>query len=179
MERGRRRAVVEKEIFEMLGEYNKSSNVQMNRVIHAISDEEWDAQFPSFWKSIHELCSHIFIGDYGRIKFLNSFSHLNFFPEHYFDTSYKWEEIIFESKNEYFARRKELDDVIIEFIHEITNDDINTVLKTINWKDEAVENKFGSYLLHMFNHGTHHRAIVSLYLDMLGKEHDFTVGNII
>jgi uncharacterized damage-inducible protein DinB len=56
---------MEKEIFELLGNYNKSSNIQMNNVIKGITDEEWNKAFPSFWKSIHELCSHIFFGDYG------------------------------------------------------------------------------------------------------------------
>jgi uncharacterized damage-inducible protein DinB len=26
----------------------------------------------------------------------------------------------------------------------------------------------------MFNHQTHHRGMISLYLDMLGKENDFS-----
>jgi uncharacterized damage-inducible protein DinB len=49
----------------------------------------------------------------------------------------------------------------------------------VDWKGETVEYKFGAYFMHMFNHGTHYRAVISLYLDMLGKEHDFTVGNIV
>jgi uncharacterized damage-inducible protein DinB len=170
---------MEKEIFELLGKYNKNSNIQMNNVIKNITEEEWNKKFPSFWKSIHELCSHIFFGDYGWLKFLNSFVKSNSLPDKYFDKEYKWEEIIFEDKDEYFIRRKELDEIIINSINELTNDDLNKLLKMVDWKGETVENKFGAYLMQMFNHGTHHRAVVSLYLDMLGKEHDFTVGNIV
>ena len=170
---------MEKEIFEILGKYSKSSNNQMDNVIKNITEEEWNKNFPSFWKSIHELCSHIFFGDYGWLKFLNSSVKLNSLLDNYFNKNYKWEEVIFESKDEYFTKRRELDDIIINFINEITNDDLNKMLKMVNWKGETIEKKFGSYLMQMFNHGTHHRAIVSLYLDMLGKEHDFTVGNII
>jgi uncharacterized damage-inducible protein DinB len=170
---------MEKEIFELLGNYNKSANIQMNNVINKITEEEWNKTFPSFWKSIHELCSHIFIGDYGWLKFLNSYVNLNILPKQYFNENYDWEEIIFDHKEEYFTKRNELDDIIIEFVKEITNDDINKVIKKVNWNGEMTEKKFGAYFMHMFNHGTHHRAIISLYLDMLGKEHDFTVGNIL
>jgi uncharacterized damage-inducible protein DinB len=170
---------MEKEIFELLGKYNKGSNIQMNNVIKKITDEEWNKEFSSFWKSIHELCLHIFIGDYGWLKFLNSFVELNSFPEDYFNKDYEWEEIIFENKDEYFVKRKELDDIIIDFVNKITNNDLNKMVNMVDWKNETIEMKFGAYLMQMFNHGTHHRAIISLYLDMLGKEHDFTVGNIL
>jgi uncharacterized damage-inducible protein DinB len=97
---------MEKEIFELLGKYNKNSDIQMNNVIKNITDEEWNKKFPSFWKSIHELCSHIFIGDYGWLKFLNSFVKINSLQDKYFDKDYQWDKIIFGNKDEYFTMRK-------------------------------------------------------------------------
>jgi uncharacterized damage-inducible protein DinB len=36
------------------------------------------------------------------------------------------------------------------------------------------EKDFGGLVLHVFNHQTHHRGQMSLYLDILGKKNDFS-----
>jgi uncharacterized damage-inducible protein DinB len=37
-----------------------------------------------------------------------------------------------------------------------------------------VEKKFQAPLLQMFNHQTHNRGIISLYLELLGRPNDFS-----
>jgi uncharacterized damage-inducible protein DinB len=61
---------VEKSIFTAFANYNKRANDQMDDIIKNISEKEWNKQFSSHWKSIHELCSHIFFGNY---TWLNKF----------------------------------------------------------------------------------------------------------
>ena len=57
-----------KSIFEHLSKYNREVNKKMNEIIKTLSDEEWDNQFSGYFKSIHELCSHVFIADYKMFK---------------------------------------------------------------------------------------------------------------
>jgi uncharacterized damage-inducible protein DinB len=147
----------------------------MNTIIKNISDEEWNKPFPSYWKSIHELCSHIFIGDYGWLNRFRTFTDSKKLSNECFEINYNWSEIIFESINEYLKRRDALDEKITVFIDEITDEDLVKIMPWTHWNGNIVEKKLSVYLLHMFNHATHHRAQVSLYLDMLGKENDYSI----
>jgi uncharacterized damage-inducible protein DinB len=58
----------DKIILQSFANYNKRANAQMNEIIRTISEDELDKQFYGYYKSIHELCSHIFIADYGWIN---------------------------------------------------------------------------------------------------------------
>jgi uncharacterized damage-inducible protein DinB len=69
--------------------------------------------------------------------------------------------------------RMELDNKIIEFIGEITTNDLENILKYSNSKGMKFEKRMDGLLIHLFNHETHHRAMVSLYLEMLGKANDY------
>jgi uncharacterized damage-inducible protein DinB len=145
----------------------------MNDIIKSITEEEWNKAFPGFYKSIHEICSHIYISDYTwlkRYKLLRSFESLS---SNFFDKNYSFTEIIFSDRNEYIDMRTELDNKIIDFIKEITASDLERILNYSNSKGKPFEKMMGGLLIHLFNHETHHRAMVSLYLEMLGKPNDY------
>jgi uncharacterized damage-inducible protein DinB len=163
-----------KEYFELLAKYNKETNGKMNDIIKTLSGEEWDKKFIGFYKSVHELCSHLFICDYlwlNRLKPIDDFKSLT---DDYFNKTYNSEEILFSNINEYVTKRMELDDIIINFINEINNDSLIKTTKFKNYKGIIFEKKIDVILIHMFNHNTHHRGMVSLYLGMLGKENDYS-----
>jgi uncharacterized damage-inducible protein DinB len=146
----------------------------MNNIIKTLTDEEWNRQFSGYYKSIHELCSHIFIWDYiwlSRLKSAGSFSSLN---GSYFNREYNFRELLFENTGEYLAKRPELDAVLTDFVNEITADDLT---KEARWTDsEGVRSgeKVEIILIHLSNHQTHHRGMISLYLESLGKENDYS-----
>ena len=166
---------MDKYMFESFADYNKRANNQMNNIIQTLSEEEWNKPFSSYWKSIHELCSHIFIGDYGWLNRFRTFIDSKHLSNEYFEKNFEWGEIIFENINEYMKMRNELDEKIIMFINEITNDDLVKIMPCTDWEGNIIKKKLGIYIMHMFNHATHHRAQVSLYLDMIGKENDYSI----
>ena len=166
---------MEKSIFEAFAKYNKMTNDQMDNIIKDISEEEWNRKFSSYWKSIHELCSHIFFGNYTWLNKFRLFVNSKYLSNEYFKKEFNWGELLFKNKDEYLVLRKELDDKIIVFINEITNDDLERIMVWIDWEGKEIKKKLGIYVMHMFNHATHHRAQVSLYLDMLGKINDFSI----
>jgi uncharacterized damage-inducible protein DinB len=160
--------------FELMAKYNKDVNKQLNEIIQTLSEAQWDKQFPAFWKSIHELCSHIFGADY---RWLNRFKYVvnsQSLPDTYFNKNISFEELLFENINEYITKRIEMDNIIISFVNDLTENDLDKTLKYSNPDGILYENKIGVCLLHLFNHETHHRGMISLYLEMLGKENDFS-----
>jgi uncharacterized damage-inducible protein DinB len=64
--------------------------------------------------------------------------------------------------------------VIIEFINELSEDDLKMMLKFTDSEGNKLERKMESLITHVFNHETHHRGMISLYLEMLGKENSFS-----
>jgi uncharacterized damage-inducible protein DinB len=160
--------------FKLLAKYNKTTNELMNNIIRDLSEEEWNRNFPTFFKSIHELCSHIYVSD---IKCLKRFKGLRDFDIHsrnIIKKDYDFSEIFFSNINEYIILRTELDNIIIEFVNGIKDSDFGKTLKFTDSKDNSIERKMEVLLIHVFNHETHHRGMISLLLEMLGKENDYS-----
>ncbi|MDR2792911.1 MAG: DinB family protein [Treponema sp.] len=166
---------MEKEIFELLARYNKSVNTKMNDIIKCISEEEWNKQFSGFYKSIHELCSHIFIADYTWLKRFGESNDFKVLNIKYFNKNYSFREILFDNISEYVKMREELDAILLDFIKEMTGNDLVKMVKWTTLKGITFEKNIGICLMHLFNHETHHRGMASLYLDMMGKENDYSM----
>jgi uncharacterized damage-inducible protein DinB len=165
---------VAENIFKLLVKYNKEINQEMNNIIKTLTDEEWNRRFSGYYKSIHELCSHIFIWDYiwlSRLKSAGNFSSLN---GSYFNREYNFRELLFENIDEYLAKRPELDDVLINFVNEITADILTKEAKWTDSEGAQCREKVEMILIHVSNHQTHHRGMISLYLESLGKENDYS-----
>jgi uncharacterized damage-inducible protein DinB len=56
----------------------------------------------------------------------------------------------------------------------VTPENLSKRLRYKDFKGIEQDLELGGLILHMFNHQTHHRGMISLYLDMLGKENDFS-----
>jgi uncharacterized damage-inducible protein DinB len=76
--------------------------------------------------------------------------------------------------SDYADKRNVLDRVLLRLSEELTEDDMDKRLIFTNAKGETHDRPVGGCLLHLFNHQTHHRAMVSLYLEFLGKANDYS-----
>lgn len=156
---------------------NKSSNEAMNSIIEQLSEDEWKKDFSGYYKSIYELCSHIYSTDYNWFKRFvetcnfsmktNNFFEKGLYPERQFKTA------IFPGVKEYISMRNELDETIIKYIGKLSEEDLKKIVIIPDTDDKVFELELGPMIFYMFNHQTHHRGMISLYLDMLGKENDY------
>ena len=160
--------------FNLLAKYNRITNELMNNVIKEISEEEWNKDFNGYFKSIHELCSHIYIVDFNWLKRFKKLHDFNILNNDIFKLDYKFSETIFKSIDEYITLRTKFDQIIVEFINELREDDLEKYLKFTNSKGIEMERKMLSLVAHVFNHETHHRGMISIYLEMLGKENSYS-----
>jgi uncharacterized damage-inducible protein DinB len=165
---------MDKNTFELLAKYNREVNQQMNNIINMLSEEEWNKKFSGYFKSIHELCSHIFIADYRKFKDFKSVCSIENFNDTYFSEEHTYKETLFDSINEYITKRAELDNIIVDFIKKMAPADLTKNIKIITSTGGTIEKKLELFLMTIFNHETHHRGMVSLYLEMLGKENDYS-----
>jgi uncharacterized damage-inducible protein DinB len=158
----------------LLARYNQHVNSEMNRLLSTLSENEWKKEFGGYYKSVHALCAHLYIGDsnwLSRFKTLRNFDSLN---SPILAKLFTWGEKPFETFDEYEKKRIDLDELIISFVNEVKEDDLVKHLQYVNWKGVPQDRYFGGLLIHVFNHQTHHRGMISLYLELLGKENDFS-----
>ena len=165
---------MQKDTIILLANYNKSVNSIMNGLIKTLDQNEWEKPLGGFFPSVHSLCSHLYISDYNYLKRFSSLRPFNSLNDPFYEKSYSFKETIFSDMVEYLDKRPDLDNRIITFVSEITDGDLENNLKYTDSQGTIHERKFGKSLMQFFNHQTHHRGGISVYLDMLGRENDFS-----
>jgi uncharacterized damage-inducible protein DinB len=159
---------------KLLSRYNTHSNNLMNNFISQLHQNEWDKDLGGYYKSIKGLCSHIYIGDFSWLKRFGLIRSFDYLKNSMFNINYSWDSQPFNSISDYQEKRNEMDSIFNELVEEINQDDLTKILNYKNWKNEDQSRNFGGVILHVFNHQTHHRGMISLYLELLGKQNDFS-----
>ena len=62
----------------------------------------------------------------------------------------------------------------IDCVKEFSQNDLNRDIEYTNSKGITLNKKLKLLLITIFNHETHNRGMISLYLEMLGKENDYS-----
>lgn len=159
---------------KLLARYNVHANTEMGRTLAHLGDEEWNQALGGYYPSIRSLCSHLFVSDLAWLRRFATLRLFAFADHPIFQRNPVWGELLFPSFRDYDADRKALDECLTKLTEEVAPDDLANRLHYKNFKGINQERELGGLILHMFNHQTHHRGMISLYLDMLGKENDFS-----
>jgi uncharacterized damage-inducible protein DinB len=165
--------IMQKDTFTLLAKYNKAANKKMNGLISSLSQEEWEKKLGGFFSSVRSLSSHIYIADFSWLKRFSKLREFKTLTGEFLAQNFSFKETIFEAKDEYLRLRPELDDVIVSFASELEDVDLVKSLPYNDSSGKSFERNFGGLLLQVFNHETHHRSMISLYLELLGRENDF------
>ena len=166
-----------KKIFQALAQYNSSVNRSLLELIEPLKKEQIMMETKAYYPSIFETIFHILIADllwlkrykgsFGSNKALNS-SKLLILEE---------KDLREEFRSDYaklFQYRKQVDELITQFVDEMEEYQMNSVIRYKNYKGEEMEKEVWKTVLHWFNHQTHHRGQTSALLDMVGADHDFS-----
>jgi len=146
----------------------------MNEIIRTLENDEWQKEFKGYFNSIRSMCNHIYIGDFNWLKRFSKLKDFEFINNSIFNLDIKFSESVFHSKDEYLEKRKILDNYINDFINEIDNIDLGSNLIYKDSKGNEYNKNFGKLIIHMFNHQTHHRGMISIYLEEMGIENDYS-----
>ena len=148
---------------KLLAQYNQLANQKMDNIIRNLSDTQWNREFTGYFKTIMQLCSHIYVGDYGWLKRFGKFRDFQFIKDSLFDQNLIYSSKPFNDIAGYISKRDELDNKLIMLTNEITESDLGKIITFANSKGEMINKNVGGSFLHMFNHETHHRGMVSIY----------------
>jgi uncharacterized damage-inducible protein DinB len=172
---------MQKDTFTLLAKYNKAANEAMDGIIKILKADEWEKPLGGYFESVRSLCSHLYICDFNWLKRFSKLRNFTTLETPFFNRDpYSFSEVLFKDLNEYPAKRSDLDERIITFIDEISDADLSAKLKYADSSGKPYERIFGGLLLHSLNHDTHHRGMISVYLEILGHENDFnSIGQVL
>ena len=166
-----------KTIFQAFAKYNGSVNQSVLELLKPLKKEQIMMETKAYYPSIFETLLHNMIADLNWLKryrdvFKESKALSNTRLVFLEEKSLRKE---FESDyTKLYQYRKQADDVIVQFVNEMDESKLNSVIKYKNYKGEDVEKELWKTLLHWFNHQTHHRGQISVLLDLLGIDHDYS-----
>ncbi len=158
---------------KLLAKYNERTNAEMNALIAGLDDDAWRRQFDGYFKSVKSMCNHLYIGDYNWLRRFSGLRDFAYAKDPLLAPRIGFGERVVGTVENYLAMRKVLDAKITEFAEEVTEADFE---KTLEYRDSGNNphaRNFGGLVLHFFTHQTHHRGMVSLYLEFLGVENDY------
>ncbi len=118
--------------------------------------------------------SHILVSDTNQVKRISGFfENVNYIA----DTLPVFEnpmETAWDDLEEYKIVRTQVDEAIVELIESLTEEEISTRVTYTTYRGDEMEKVVYHMLMHMFNHETHHRGTVSVLLDQMSVENDYS-----
>ena len=164
-------------IFQAFAKYNGSVNQSVLELLKPLKKEQIMMETKAYYPSIFETLLHNMIADLNWLKRYRDVFKENKALSNSKLVSLEEKSLRKEFESDYtklYQYRKQADDVIIQFVNEMDESKLNSVIKYKNYKGEDVEKELWKTLLHWFNHQTHHRGQISVLLDLLGIDHDYS-----
>ncbi|GHV86461.1 hypothetical protein AGMMS50230_20690 [Spirochaetia bacterium] len=166
---------MDKNTLTLFARYNKVCNEAMDTVIKTLKPEEWNRELGGFFKSVQGLCSHLYVCDFNWLKRFSTFRDFVALKDPLFNRErYSFKELLFEDMADYLSARPVLDEKISAFAAELSPADMEGLLKYTDSSGTPNERNFGGLIMQSLNHDTHHRGMISLCLEILGRENDFS-----
>ncbi len=165
-----------KTLFQAFAKYNASVNQSVLELLKPLKREQMMMETKAYYPSIYETLFHIFSGDLTWLKrYKTALNENQALSDELVSLDPKGLRKEFESDyTKLFQYRRRLDEVITRFAHEVEESNLNVMIRYKNLKGEEIEKELWKTLLHWFNHQTHHRGQISVLLDLIGIDHDYS-----
>jgi uncharacterized damage-inducible protein DinB len=143
-----------------MAEYNAWMNAKMYSLCESLSDAVRKKDHQAFFRSIHGTLHHILVCD---LTFLSSFSGETPFVAGEGDLQ--------EDFNQLRRRRGAVDLQLLQWSRRVSDGWLNTPSTYTHHEDGVARNVTqGFWVVHMFNHQTHHRGQITTLLTQLGHD---------
>ena len=136
--------------FQALARYNGSVNQSIIELLNPLEKEKVLMKTKAYYPSIFETLLHNFFGDLNWLKRLGGvFKESKALSNRMVSSDQKALRQEFEADyTKFFQYRKEADTVIVQFVNELDEAKLNSVIKYKNYKGEDQEQELWKPLLH-------------------------------
>jgi uncharacterized damage-inducible protein DinB len=156
----------------LMAEYNAWMNEKLYAAAATLAPAVLAADRKAFFGSIIGTLNHSVVAD--RIWLARFAAHpapqvaLN--PIRQLPVPTALNELLFADIGDLFIHRKMLDAVIKDWAAALTDADLASALDYANMKGVSASKRFGSLVIHFFNHQTHHRGQATTLLSQAGVD---------
>lgn len=156
----------------LLAEYNKLMNQRQYTAAAGLSKDDLYADKGAFFKSVMGTLNHILVGD---IVWLKRFAMLSSSREmlSYIGTLDKPDSLdatLFDDFSELQAVREKVDEVIIAWVKQLSENDLNECVSYSSVAGNPHRKPFNSLINHLFLHQVHHRGQATTLLSQCGVD---------
>jgi len=164
-------------MFETLAKYNSTTNQEIIKILKRMEPDKLTKDLDSYFGSILGILNHLMVADilwlrgYGKNISLLDFVlpildkiHIERKPP---------KELQWSNLEDYISIRMEIDKLLERVIETLSPTQYTSMLKMEDHRGK-IEFVTWRYLLHLFNHHTHHRGGVGVLLDQLKVKNDFS-----
>ena len=166
-----------KSILLSLARYNRSVNEDLDVILRGLDKDRLTADTGTYYHSIANLCRHVLLADMLWLHRLQNkqFCTACLTKNPLMSIDHRALRAEIEADHvKLFERRKQIDALIEECMHEMSDEDCIRALQYTNTAGKEIHAIVWQALIHWFNHQTHHRGNLSAMLDILGIDNDFS-----
>lgn len=167
-----------KTLFQAFAKYNANVNRELIALLEPVPMSKIMNKTKAFYPSIFEVLFHMCMTDAGWLKRYRVFftASRTLSGAALLATDLAALKTGFEQDvSRLYDFRRELDDIITRFTDEITDEELKANLKYSDYRGRSAENIMWKTLMYVFNHETHYRGELSVMLDSIDVENDFSI----
>ncbi|REL25984.1 damage-inducible protein DinB [Thalassotalea euphylliae] len=159
--------------FQMMAHYNQRINRQLLTICRQQPGALLNQPTGSFFETIIDYWNHLLFGDLILLGRLADNRIANFSPEILagLPTPQSPTDRYFESLDELIDARQQLDQLIITFCQQLTEQDCTTHIRYTTTEGDEISKLAGDVIQHLFNHQTHHRGQLTCVMSQFGIDY--------
>jgi len=156
----------------LMAAYNEWMNAKLYAAAATLPAAELAAERGAFFGSILGTLNHLVVGDTVWLKRFaeHPSRHAALEPVRRLERPRALDQVLFTDFGELSAHRRMLDGAIVRWAAELTNADLEQVLRYASMKGVVSHKRLFDLVMHLFNHQTHHRGQATTLLSQAGVD---------
>lgn len=161
-----------KEHFELLATYNETMNAKVYSAAGRLGVDELARDRGAFFGSILGTLNHLVVADTIWLKRFAAHPSCRAALGDVVSLAspQSLDQMLFQDFGELAERRVWLDQLIVSWVSDLADADLDTVLSYHNTRGIPASKQLSGLILHFFNHQTHHRGQASTLLSQAGED---------
>jgi uncharacterized damage-inducible protein DinB len=165
-----------KETIQLFAEYHRKADAAMLKILGSLPDDALLKDLGTYFKSIAGTLHHVAWAEIVWLNRLGGMIRYECIERSGLagTTDEELKGMTGANCRALFPLKEKLDDLYVAIAAETKAGDVAKRFRYKNIFGKELEKTFGHMLLHIFNHGTHHRGAISAMLDMLKIDNDYS-----